>query len=162
MSKKIFDVKQSIMMNNSYSKTKNEYNNVIWDTIECADDFAIQSLNSKIFNVYNGKINIINNLLNSTVPLPITNKKDVRKFFNILAPLNNEYNLASYNWNMKTHNGYLLIANSICKSDLNDWIYNKYINPIQNILDLAKIEYKYYEFKSSRYYKNIDIVFCIS
>jgi hypothetical protein len=165
MDNKLFDVNQSIMMNNSYLKTNNEYNNVynnvIWNMIECADESLIKSLNSKLFNIYNAKINIINNLLNSTDPLPIKNKKDIVKFFNILSPLNNEYHLASYKWNMKMHNGYLLIQNSICKSDLSNYLYDKYINPIHKILGLSKIKYRYYEFKSDRYYKNIDIIFCI-
>jgi hypothetical protein len=159
------DHKQSCIMNNIYSKSNSDYNQVIWDTIDKADDSLIKSLNAKIFDVYQGKLNLINNILNSTIPLPIKTRDDIKKLFNIIAPLNNEYNFGSYKWNFmipKNQNEkILLIQNSITKYNFNEYVLKKYIEPIQNILKLSNIDYKYFEFKSKRFYKNIDIVFVI-
>ena len=41
------------------------------------------------------------------------------------------------------------------------FLYKKYINPIKKILKLSKLNFKYYELKSNRFYKNIDIIFVI-
>ena len=164
MDNKNIDPKQSIYMYNDYSKTNNKYSNIIWNEIDngLSDESLIKSINDKLFDTYSAKINIINNLLNSSNPLPILEKKDIIKFFNVLSPLNNEYNFASYTWNFKMYNGYLMIQNSICKADYCEYIKNKYINPIKNILEMTKFKFKYYEFKSNRFYKNIDIIFVIA
>ena len=166
MNNKNNDFKQFHIMNNVYSKSIPKYNNVIWNSIDVADESLIKYINSKIFDVYNGKLNLINNLLYSNEPLPINSKQDVIKFFNIISPLNNEFNFGSYNWNTKNvendSSNLLFIQNSIAKADLNKYIYDKYINPIKNILTMSNIKFKYFELKAGRYYKNIDIIFVIS
>lgn len=156
------DSLQQINMNNNFVKTNNKMNNIIWNTIDSADDNLILSLNSKLNNVYTAKLNLINNLLYSTIPLPLNNKKDYIKLFNILAPLNNEYNLGSYKWNYKFDDNNLYIQNSITKKDYNDIFIKKYIEPLKNLLSMSKFKFEYYEFKLNRYYKNIDIVFVIN
>lgn len=159
---KNYDYKQKYIMNNVYSKSNSDYNQIIWDTISSADDIAIKLLNNKIYDVYNAKLNLINNLLNSSKPLPLNNLNDIIKFFNIITPLNNEYNLGSYNWNIKIHDkNLLLIQNSILKSNFNNTIYQQYLKPIKNILKLSNLNYNYFEIKSSRFYKSIDIIFTI-
>jgi hypothetical protein len=153
------DYLQKIKMNNFYNKSNSNLNLVIWDSIETADENLIHSLNTKLFDTYRAKLNLLYNLLYSNQPLPITDHKSIIKFFNIIAPLNNEFNMGSYAWNFKLDNGKLYVQNSITKFDLNDYLKENYLNPIKSILELSKINHDYYEFKSNRYYKSIDIVF---
>jgi hypothetical protein len=153
------DFKQQIFMNNVYDNSNSNLNNVIWNSIETADDVLIKSLNSKLFNTYQAKLNLLYNLLYSNNPLPINNKQSITKFFKIMSPLNNEFNLASFSWNFKFYNDKLYIQNSISKSDFNDFFEMNFLNPIKNILNLSNVNFDFYLFKSNRYYKNLDIVF---
>lgn len=153
------DLQQEIKMNNFYSKSNDHLNQLIWDSIETADDSLIHSINTKLFDTYRAKLNLLFNLLYSNKPLPIKDKDSVLKFFKIISPLNNEFNMGSYNWNYKFHNGKLFVQNSISKTDLNDNLINNYLNPIKKILDFSNIKFKYWEMKSNRYYKNIDLVY---
>jgi hypothetical protein len=162
MNTKNYNLKQSYIMNNVYSNSNPSFNKVIWDTIDKADDYMIKSINNKICDVYHAKINLINNLLFSTEPLNINSKEDIIKFFNILSPLNNEYSFGSYSWDFQDHDNKLLIHNSILKSDLNQYIYKKYINPLKNVLTISNINFKYYEFKNNRFNKTIDIILIIN
>jgi len=150
---------QETMMNNFYNKTNNNLNNEIWNTIQKADEMLIHSLNNKLFDTYHAKINLLFSLLYSDKPLPLNDKNSIIKFFNIISPLNNEFNLGSYNWNYKLVDGKLFVQNSILKSDFNKEINLKYFNPIKNILNLSNINFEYYEFKSNRFFKNIDIIY---
>jgi len=153
------DFHQQIKMNNFYDKSNSNVNELIWNTIESADDTLIRSLNTKLFDTYHAKINLLYNLLYSTEPLPIKDKKSITKFFNIIAPLNNEFNMGSNVWNFKLLEKKLYVQNSVTKIDLNDYLQVKYLEPIKHILNLSNINFDYYQLKSNRFYKNIDIVF---
>jgi hypothetical protein len=153
------DFHQQIKMNNFYDKSNSNMNELIWDSIETADETLIRSLNSKLFDTYHGKINLLFNLLYSNEPLPIKDKKSVVKFFNIIAPLNNEFNMGSYSWNFKSCEKRLYVQNSVSKIDFNDYLQVKYLNPVKCVLNLSNIKFDYFQMKSNRYYKNMDIVF---
>jgi hypothetical protein len=153
--------KQSIIMNNQYDKSNPAYNKLIWDTIHLGDSELIKNINSKILDTYHAKINLINNLLYSPEPLPMSNSNDIIKFFNILSPLNNEYNLGSFTWDYILHDKLLIFQNSILKSDYNKYILNKYINPIKNILIISGFQVNLFQFKSKRFNKTIDLIFVI-
>ena len=153
--------KQKIIMNNQYEKSNPTYNKLIWDTIYSEDSTLIKNINSKILDTYHAKINLINNLLYSPEPLPISNPNDIIKFFNILSPLNNEYNLGSFSWDYILHDKLLIFQNSILKSDYNKYVLNKYINPIKNILNMSRFKVNLFQFKSKRFNKTIDLIFVI-
>jgi hypothetical protein len=153
------DLRQQVVMNNFYNKSNNNLNQVIWDSVETADDSLIHSLNTKLFDTYRAKLNLLFNLLYSTQPLPIKDKDSVLKFFKIIAPLNNEFNMGSYSWNFKVYEKRLYVQNSVCKIDFNDHLVNGYLDPIKRILEFSNIKFKYYQMKSNRYYKNIDIIY---
>ena len=153
------DFYQKLKMNNFYDKSNTSMNKIIWDSIDTADETLIHSLNAKLFDTYHAKINLLFNLLYSSEPLPIKDKKSVIKFFNVIAPLNNEFNMGSYSWNFKTSKKRLYVQNSISKIDLNDYLRAKYLEPIKCILNFSNIKYDYYQLKSNRFYKNVDIVF---
>ena len=153
------DFHQQIKMNNFYNKSNSNINDIIWNSIETADESLIKSLNTKLFDTYHAKINLLFNLLYSSEPLPIKDKKSIIKFFKIIAPLNNEFNMGSYTWNFKLSENKLYVQNSILKKDLNEYIHTKYLNPIKYILKLSNINFDYYQLKSNRYYKNMDVIF---
>ena len=155
------DYKQSCIMNNIYEKSNSSYNKLIWNNIQSADETIIKAINAKIFDTYLAKINLINNLLYSKEPLPINNSMDIIKFFSILAPLNNEYNLGSFTWDHILHDKLLIVQNSILKCDFNQNILNKYINPIKNILELSNFKVNMFQFKSKRFNKTIDLIYVI-
>lgn len=153
------DFIQQIKLNNQYKKSLPEYNNLIWENIETADDTMIHFLHSKIHDPYHKKIQILYNLINSSEKLPIETFNDVIKFFNIISPLSNEFNFSSFNWNHEITNKKLYIQNSLLKTDLNNNVKTSFLNPIKNILKFSCPKFKYFEFKSSRFHNNIDIVF---
>ena len=152
---------QNIKMNNVISYNKSIDPNYIIDKINILDEDLIKNINNKIISTYNAKLNLINYVLNSDE----TNIKyvlhDIKKFYIFLNPLNNEYNLSSYEWDFKVVDNILLIQNSISKSLANDNFYNNYIDKIKNILSNSKIDFMYHEFKVRRYYKTLDIIFSI-
>ena len=150
---------QQIKMNNFYNKSNVNMNELIWNSIETADETLICSLNTKLFDTYHAKINLLFNLLYSSEPLPIKDKKSVIKFFNVIAPLNNEFNMGSYTWNFKSSGKRLYVQNSVSKIDLNDYLRVRYLNPIKCILNFSHLQFEYYQMKSNRYYKNVDIVY---
>lgn len=158
---KFSDYAQKLRMNNFYDRSLSEYNNLIWDNIETADDAMVNFLNNKIFDTYHKKINILNNLLYSTKGLPIKTKADVIKFFNIIAPLSNEHNMGTYNWTFKSVGKRLYIHNSLLKLDLNTNLKINFLNPIKRVLKISGVNFKYYEFKSMRYYRSVDVVFVV-
>ncbi len=159
LKEKFKDNYQKITMNNSYSRSKPEYNKLIWDNIETADDSMIRYLNNKIVGTYRLKLNLIYNILYSFEGLPIRYKKDVLKLFNIFAPLSNEFNLGSYRWSHKIVDNRLYIQNSVLKIDFDDHFRSYFLNPIKRLLRLSGVDFKYYHFKSTRYNRNIDLVF---
>jgi hypothetical protein len=156
---KIKDYHQKIMLNNIYSRSKPKYNKLIWDNIETADDTMIKYLNNKIVDTYRMRLNLVYNVLYSIEGFPIRYKKDVIKLFNILAPLSNEFSLGSYKWSYKIVDRRLFIHNSVTKVDFTDYFKMFFMNPIRKLLRISGIDYKYYYFKSTRYHRNIDIVF---
>lgn len=156
---KFKDFFQKIMMNNTYSRSRPQYNKLIWDNIETADDTMIKYLNNKIVDTYRMKLNLIYNILYSLEGLPIRYKKDVLKLFNIFAPLSNEFSLGSYKWSHKIVDNRLFIHNSVLRIDFDDHFKMFFLNPIKRLLRLSGVDYKFYYFKSTRYYRNIDIVF---
>ena len=156
------DFLQKIKMNNFYDKSKSNVNELIWNSIETADETLIHSLNTKIFDTYHAKLNLLYNLLYSTEPLPIKDKKSIIKFFNVIAPLNNEFNMGSHSWNFKISEKRLFVQNSITKIDLNDYLKVHYLNPIKSVLKISGIEFDYYQFKSNRFYRTKNITkYCI-
>ena len=78
------DFLQKIKMNNFYDKSKSNVNELIWNSIETADETLIHSLNTKIFDTYHAKLNLLYNLLYSTEPLPIKDKKSIINLIKIL------------------------------------------------------------------------------
>ena len=153
------DLLQKIKMNNFYDKSNSNVNELIWNSIETADETLIHSLNTKLFDTYHAKLNLLYNLLYSTEPLPIKDKRSIIKFFSVIAPLNNEFNMGSFSWNFKSSGTRLYVQNSITKADLNDYLKVHYLNPIKSVLKQSGIKFDYYQFKSNRFYRNVDIVF---
>ena len=147
------------MLNNIYSRSNPQYNKLIWDNIETADETMIKYLNDKIVDTYRMRLNLVNNILYSNEGFPIRYKKDILKLFNILAPLSNEFSLGSYKWSHKIVERRLFIHNSILKSNFTDNFKKFFLNPIRKLLRISGIDYKYYYFKSTRFNQNIDIVF---
>lgn len=143
--------KQYIMHNNIHNKSN--INNNLLHNLDSMDDIILYTKNS-----YYTKISALKELLHNNITLHTY--KDIIKFFSIIAPLNNEYALSSYNWNIDKNNNILYITNSIAKAYY-DNVYKNYIMPIHNILKMSNIDFVFHEHKSKRFYKNIDIVFKI-
>jgi len=152
---------QSIKMKNVITYNNNIDPNYVLNNLSSTDEDLIKTMNSKIISVYSAKINLINYVLNSKETI-ISNKiNDIKKFFNFINPLNNEYSLDSYQWNFKLIDNILLVQNSIPKilADKTCIFYLNYITKIKNILNNSNLEYKYHEYKTARFYKNLDIIF---
>ena len=150
-------IKQSIIHNNT--SNHNDISSLIWNNIH--DDSLINNLHNYITDSYQQKLNLIHHLLNSDASIPIKNMKDVKKYFNILNPLNNEFNLGCYQWSFKLFDNKLYIQNSISKSDACVYFYDKYINLIKKNLSNSNITFTYHEYKIPRFNKSIDIIFVI-
>lgn len=152
---------QSIKMNNVITYNNNIDPNYILNNLNATDEELIKNMNNKIISVYSAKINLINFVLNSNQTIIKNNILDIKKFFIFVNPLNNEYSLDSYEWNFKIVNNLLLVHNSIPKmlADKTCIFYLNYITKIKNILNNSNLEYKYHEYKTARYYKNLDIIF---
>ena len=158
---KIFNMQQIIMNNSVQNKCDNM--EFIWNNINTCDNNIIKKMASMLTNEYQLKINLIYSLLYSNNTLPLKNHADIINFFYFISPLNNEFLMASYKWNVKivkddNGNDKLFIQNSINKIDSCNLFYNKYINPIKNILIKSCIKFDYFEFKCNRFYKSKDIV----
>lgn len=159
MSKKFSIKRQEIYMNNDItSKITNDNINYLWDNILTSDEIVIKQLSNLISNPYQLKLNLIQNILNTNIKIPLNNYKDIIKFFNVINPLNNEYRLGSDIWNSKISNNILFVQNSISKNQSNDILYDNYINLIKKKLLDSQIEFNYFEFKTKRFNKTIDIV----
>jgi len=169
MSSKLFNTQEIIMNNNVDKKCYNM--DFIWNNINTSDSEIINKMVSLLTNPYQQKLNLIYSLLYSNNSIPIKCYKDIINFFNFISPLNNEFLMGSYNWNIKLinvnnnennkknkKNKKLFIQNSINKIDSGNLFYNKYINPIKKILDNSNVKFSYFEFKCNRFYKSKDIV----
>jgi len=152
---------QSIKMNNVITYNNNIDPNYVLNNLVTTDEELIKNMNSKIMSVYSAKINLINYVLNSKETIINNNISDIKKFFKFISPLNNEYSLDSYEWNFKLVNNLLIVQNSIPKmlADKTCIFYLNYITKIKNVLNTSTLEYKYHEFKTARFYKNLDIIF---
>jgi hypothetical protein len=152
---------QSIYMNN-YTNSVYTDINFIYNNICSTDEEILIKMNNMNKNIYQIKINLLSSLLNSSDKIMLKSEDDIIKFFKILSPLNNEFYLGSYNWNIKVvknEDHYkLFIHNSISKNDSCRYLYDKYIQPIKNKLIKSDVQFKYFEFKSKRFNKTKDIV----
>ncbi len=144
-------------MNNSVQQNCNNMD-FIWDNINTCDNNIIKKMSSMLTNEYQEKLNLIYSLLYSNNSIPLKNKTDIINFFYFISPLNNEFLMASYKWNIKIVDNKLFIQNSINKIDSCNILYNKYIDPIKNILTNSGIKFNYFEFKCGRFYKSKDII----
>lgn len=152
---------QSIKMNNVITYDNNIDPNYVLKNLSTTDEELIKTINSKIMSVYSAKINLINYVLNSKETIINNNISDIKKFFKFISPLNNEYSLDSYEWDFKLIDNLLLVQNSIPKilADKTCIFYLNYITKIINVLNNSDLEYKYHEYKTARFYKNLDIIF---
>ena len=61
--------------------------------------------------------------------------EDLKKFFNWIAPLNNEYNFGSFEWQKKiiknNEKKRIIFQNSISKNDICTYMYKNYIDLIK-------------------------------
>ena len=158
--KKIVNL-QKIKMNNIITYNNNIDPNYVLNNLLTTDEELIKTMNSKIMSVYSAKINLINYVLNSNETIIKNNILDIKNFFKFISPLNNEYSLDSYEWNFKIVNNLLLVQNSIPKilADKTCIFYLNYITKIKEVLNNSALEYKYHEYKTARFYKNLDIIF---
>lgn len=152
---------QKIKMNNIITYNNNIDPNYILNNLVATDEEIIKTMNSKIISVYSAKINLINYVLNNNETIINNNILDIKNFFKFINPLNNEYGLDSYEWNFKLVDNLLLVQNSIPKilADKTCIFYLNYITKIKNVLNTSALEYKYHEYKTARFYKNLDVIF---
>lgn len=153
--------KQKSIMNN-YKETKLFNKDLILNNIYSTDDDIYLQIYKQIDNPYQKRLNIIDLLLKSDLIIPMNNSIDIIRFFNWLSPLNNEYNLSSKDWAIKTikyaNKKKILLHNSISKNDMGKSFYSNYIDPIKKKLLLSNVQYCYFEFKSKRFNKVKDII----
>lgn len=153
--------RQEIFMNN-YKKSYIYEEKFILDNLYSNDEIIINKIYNSISNPYQKKLNLINLILNSDIKFQFENYNKIILFFNWLSPLNIEFNMSSKDWNRKTikygNMEKILLQNSIAKKDLEQNFYLNYIDLIKKILTNAKINYYYFEFKSKRFTKIIDII----
>ena len=102
---------QNIKMNNIISYNQNIDPNYLIDKINILDEDLIKNINNKIISTYNAKLNLINYVLNSNETNIKYIIREIKNFFIFLNPLNNEYNLSSYEWDFKVVDNLLLIQN---------------------------------------------------
>ena len=163
---------QNIFMNNNIENnnmnTSLDLEN-LYLNINKLDENMLKIMNNKIINPYQCKLNLLHYILKNsskTNNIILKNKLDIIKFFNTISPLNNVFELSSFEWSYNYINvdnqNFLLVKNSIVKENINDKFYNDYINLIKKILENSNIISHYEEFKTARFYKSIDIIFTIN
>ncbi len=154
--------RQKIVMNNDKQYDFKNIDFVLDNLYNLDDSDILESIYKHIDNYYQKKINIINMILNSELIIPMKNYQNIIKFFNWLSPLNNEFNLSSKDWNIKTikygNREKILLQNSISKSDMSRQFYKNYINLIKKKITASGLKYNYFEFKSKRFNKIKDII----
>lgn len=160
-SKFILENKQKIIMNN-FKQTKLLNDKLILNGIYSTDDEIYSQIYSQIDNPYQKRLNTINLLLKSDLIIPMNNFMDIKKFFNWLSPLNNEFNLSSKDWAIKKikygNREKILLQNSISKQDMGRTFYLNYIDLVKKKLSESNVNYMYFEFKSKRFNKVKDII----
>lgn len=157
----LLENRQKVIMNN-YKETHFLNSKFVLDNIYSTDDEIYSQIYSQLINPYQKKLNTIIMLLKSELVIPINNSNDLIKFFNWLSPLNIEHNMSSKDWEIKKikygNKQKLLLQNSISKQDIGRSFYSNYIDLIKNKLNLANVNYLYFEFKSKRFNKVKDII----
>ena len=154
--------KQGVYHTNLTDTTKfNDNIDIIINSLEKGDVDLIKHLHSKIITPNEIRLNVIKNILKSNIIVK-NNIMDIKKFFSLLNPLNNEWNLGSEIWNFKIYKNELFIQNNCLNKNLCPLFYEKYINLIKKILEKSDIDFKYKEFVNERYYNITDLVFRIS
>lgn len=153
--------RQQIIMNN-YKETFITNNQLILNNIYSTDDEIYSQIYKQISNPYQKRLNTIGLLLKSDLKIPMVNMTDIIRFFNWLSPLNNEFNMGSKDWVWKKikygNKEKFLLQNSISKQDMGRTFYSNYIDLVKSKLDLAGINFCYFEFKSKRFNKVKDII----
>lgn len=153
--------RQQIIMNN-YKETFITNNQLILNNIYSNDDEIYSQIYKQISNPYQKRLNTIGLLLKSDLKIPMVNMTDIIRFFNWLSPLNNEFNMGSKDWVWKKikygNKEKFLLQNSISKQDMGRTFYSNYIDLVKSKLDLAGINFCYFEFKSKRFNKVKDII----
>jgi hypothetical protein len=163
---------QNIFMNNNIENnnmnTSLDLEN-LYLNINKLDENMLKIMNNKIINPYQCKLNLLHYILKNsskTNNIILKNKLDIIKFFNTISPLNNVFEMSSFEWSYNYINidnqNFLLVKNSIIKENINDKFYNDYINLIKKILENSNIISHYEEFNTARFYKSIDIIFTIN
>lgn len=150
--------KQSIYHTNLTDNSKfNKNIDVIIKSIQSGDVEIMKQINQKVMMANEVRLNLIKNLLKSNIIIN-NNLNDIKKFFVIINPLNNEWNMGSEKWNFKEEK-YLYVQNNVLNENLCPIFYEKYIHLIKKILDRSTINYQYKEFVNERYSSITDIVF---
>ena len=157
---------QNIIMNNNVTNNSVDLDlNFLYNNLNNLDENMLKIMNNKIINPYQCKINLLNHLLKNNENIILNNRISITKFFKTISPLNNEYNMGSFEWefeDLKVNDSkYLLVKNSALKENMLDDFYDNYINQIKKILINNKIDFTYEEFKTARFYKSVDIIFII-
>ena len=157
----MFSFKQNIMMNNNNDLKK--FNNnieLIVNVLENGDTDLIKKINILTLSENDSRLNLLFKLIKSNII--IENKFiKIKKFFNLISPLNLEFNLGSIKWDYKIKNNSLYIHNFLLEEHSTNIIYDKYINNIKNILLQSNIKFEFNEFDNKQIDKTLDIVFRI-
>lgn len=147
---------QKITMNNNKLCNKNIE---IYDNINSNDEMLFNNMLCSL-GLYEKKLILLNNMITKPETIKLVNKKDIINFFNTITPLNIENNLGCKDWSYKTKRKSLFIQN--CYSYKHQHTVSIYMNNIKSILDYNNIKYQYFEFRNSRFNKNVDSVFYIN
>ena len=157
---------QKIIMNNDVPNLSVDLDyNFLYNNLNNLDENMLKIMNNKIINPYQCKLNLLNYILKNGENIIIKNRIDIKKFFNTLNPLNNFYELGSFEWQFDDleidNKKFLLVKNSVLKENMIDDFYVNYIDQIKKIFINNKLDFTYEEFKTPRFYKSVDIIFII-
>ena len=132
----------------------------IFDNSNMKDDDKLNYINTKISGHNETKKNIANYILNSKKNIKLTEIDNLSTFFNLLKPLNSEYDLGMPYWEINVYKDKKIITfhNNVSKVYYK-FIYDKYIDKIKKKLVNCKTEFYYKELKEYRYNKTIEVIF---
>ena len=151
---------------NNYISINDDYFDLVWSNITTSDDILLKTLNNLTFNHYKAKENLSLYLLNSEKNIIFKGINDIKKFFNIMSPLNLLYNFGSPSWDNKiiknNEHNLLLFHNSVTKSEYKNINVLNYLDLIKKKLNSSKINFDFLKFKSSRFFKTVDLIFVIN
>ena len=156
---------QNIQMNN-YTSINDNYFDLVWSNITTSDDILLKTLNNLIFDHNKAKENLLLYLLNSKKNIIFKGINDIKKFFNIMSPLNLLYNFGSLTWDSKiiknNEHNLLLFHNSVTKLEYKNINILNYLDLIKKKLSCSNINFDFLKFKSSRFFKTVDLIFIIN